>query len=1426
MDRKTLRVDVPSSRPSSGNKESGASSSVEQGSSSTVTPAGSASDSSRIAQSNSSKSMQIMKGILQSPSALMSLGGLKKKSTTGHPQLSDSMHTRTSVDPYSRAAESVKYQSSIVQRESNTVEETSTGKDSKEDGFREIHFEPKESQNPNLEAFKRENNRVITSKYNIVTFLPIFLFEMFTRVAYLYFLIQAGLSWWSVVSPYSGIGATMALIFVLLVAGVKAVWEDVKRHREDELLNRSITHRLLQDGKIEDISWTDVKVGDAVMVKDDENFPADLLCIYSDLPDNVCFIKTTNLDGETNLKIRKPVDLKDGNEDMTVDDLLDLDLTLKAENPNSNLHSFKGSVTCRNHVYKDLNISGKRLDGDERNPSKPSINVPVTMNEMLLRGCTLKNSNFIVGLVVYAGKETRIQRNATKTPLKVGSFDRFLNLQISLVILLQLAMCVLLAVLNYVWMKDTGINHPYLALTFNVEGVYSNGFVQIVLNFFTFWILLSYLVPISLFVTLEIVKFWQGFIFINFDKMMRNPVTKEHAICRNSNLNEDLGRVEYIFSDKTGTLTSNEMQLRKISIKGDVFGDLSFKLEKNGDKTGLDALKFFDQRLCTAARVMKGLPLLGDAVSSGGSSKKVMAFHSSKPSVGTATALGLPHESLDLEKFKLDDDITPHDQGGHDVITPQSTLALGHHMTDFFSNLCLCHSLILENREGEDKPTYQGPSPDEVALVDAARQLGFEFKNRSQGNLTLNMLGKEVSYEILNVMEYSSDRGCMSVIARTPDNSIRLYCKGSDTKVMAKIREGTDQNLLKRTDHDLHTFAREGLRTLVLASKVIPESEYAEWDKRYQEASCLIEGRDDAINALGLEVEQDLELIGVTAIEDKLQDGVPAAIETLLDAGIRVWMITGDKQETAVNIAVSCNLVKDIESLMTINVGESEEPTQYASKLLDVAEHKIKEMYRREAQKCVEDVEQIPDSWQGGELTIDGPTLTFVLESKEMRLKIAKIVARCRGVVVSRSSPSQKAAVVQLMKEYEMDKAAGKSRGIVRWYKRYKRRLQGKMLSIGDGANDVAMIQTADVGIGIMGKEGRQATNSSDYAISQFRFLVPLLLIHGNLAYYRLSRLIKYSFYKNITFAFVMFFYQFYNGYSGQALVDSITAGMFNVVFTSLPILLFAVLDRPVGALSAFIRYPQLYDKRNNNSLSTLSFWKSGVMQGILHGAVNFFVPYYCVNTLGKHTITDVYSLGKVAFTSLLGSVTLEAALIARYWTWVFFWIVILSYFLVYPYFIVFPYIELGLKYYDPANVGTAEHVLATPLFWFVIIVCYAITFGSRLIEKTVQWAFYPHDDMILAEKEAIEERQGRTLLSDASGKSAFRLQVLTNRIGRIPSRFMQKQASTDSIHATSEELESQNTFTSGIGEEVSSQPGGDSSVREWDSLNSSKVPV
>jgi magnesium-transporting ATPase (P-type) len=933
--------------------------------------------------------------MLQSPSLLAEktasftaklAGGLTGKSRGAGAKRP--IQPRASVNPRQRAAQDAQYRTVLSLKQEAAAAAGSPqaggggargggGGGGKDAGVRDVHFAPQGAPGP---PPLPETNRVVTSKYNVVTFLPIFLFEMFSRVAYLYFLLQAGLSWWSVVSPYSGVGSTAALLFVLAVAAVKAIWEDVKRHQEDQRMNTSVTHRLNPDGSVTDVAWTDVAVGDAIVVRDDENFPADLLCLRSALPDNVCFIRTTNLDGETNLKIRKPLDVK-GLRLASMPEVMTLDLTLKAEAPNKNLHKFRGKAVVRNQAYADMPISpgsdrmlweaggggggGGAPDGPAPPaPPTPSVEVAVTMNEMLLRGCTLKNSGEIVGLVVYTGKQTRIQMNATKTPLKIGgfpglllriarrmpstqlagfctltacldppapattplaagSFDRFLNFQITLVIIMQLAMCLFLAVANYIWQRRVGRDHPYLALDADVQGIYANGLLQVVINFLTFWILLSYLVPISLFVTLEIVKFWQGFVFINLDKGLRDPATGEYARCRNSNLNEDLGKVEYVFSDKTGTLTSNEMQLRQLSIKGEVFGSAAFRLEDHPALAGAEALRRFDRRLAAAAAAARAAPGWDSLVVGGGSAARLMAYHSSNPSYGTAASAGLARAGRGASATLDDFDPSAPDDGA--APAPRATLALGHHLVDFFTNLLICQSLILDEDEAGGPPRYQGPSPDEVALVEAARQVGFVFQSRSQTGVSLSMLGKEVAYEVLNVMEYSSERGCMSVVARCPDGTVRLYCKGADAKVMRKVRGSTDPALVARSEDNLHTFARAGLRTLVLASKVIPEAAYREWDARFQEASRLFEGRDAALDGLGNEIERDLELIGVTAIEDKLQEGVPAAIKTLLAANVRVWMITGDKQETAVNIAVSCDLVRDVDGVMVLNVDEKAE---------------------------------------------------------------------------------------------------------------------------------------------------------------------------------------------------------------------------------------------------------------------------------------------------------------------------------------------------------------------------------------------------------------------------------------------------------------------------------------------------------------------
>eukprot|EP00210_Caulerpa_lentillifera_P001750 g1680.t1 len=1229
------------------------------------------------------------------------------------------------------------------------------------------------------------NNAISTSKYNIITFLPIFLFEMFSRVAYLYFLAQAALSFWDEISPFSPIGATLALLFVLFVSGVKAIAEDIKRHNQDNITNNTDAVVINpQTGEPKIVKWREINVGDIVKVKDDELFPADILCLHTGLKDKVCFIRTTNLDGESNLKIRKPVDIKSailGNQDRGVVEQIeegeeeDPDssalnenfqfrekVLLECEVPNGNLHKFRGR----------LDVYGE----DSR------VHIPITMSEMLLRGTLLKNSGYVYGLAVYTGPETRIQMNAAKVPLKVGSFDRFLNIQIAILISVQAILCVLLAMASYMWRESVGKDRYYLALDQYVQGNYDNGAIYVALNFITFWILTSYMVPISLFVTMEIVKFWQAFVFVNNDQSMTDPEDpSEHAHARNSNLNEDLGKVEYIFSDKTGTLTSNEMQLRKVNIKGITYGDNNFKVENCIESNrGFDALHNFDERMSTSVDLLKKKSYWNDLVECGGSREYILSMPVSDPSLQRLDTSDREHLQAELNEFRriglravrsslssisgdtrLIRTMSSLNDKGEQIDVDNDCISeyvFGWHMVDFWTNICLCHSLIIEQRVGEDgvvEHVYQGPSPDEVALVEAGRNLGFEFKERTKDGISLKMFGHEVTFDILNVLEFSSDRKRMSIIARASDGTLRLFCKGADNVMMSRLKDDIDMDLKQKTEQALHDFSVQGLRTLVLGTRLLTPEAYEEWDARYQEAArSLADDREKRVDEIAAELEKDFELVGLTAIEDKLQDGVPYAIETLRLAGMKVWMITGDKMETAINIGISCNLITSQEGVLTLSADNKSEAI---ANLQDIKAR----------------VDELMSANRRVELVVDGPSLIHIL-GNDLETQLAEIGASCSGVVICRSSPSQKAAIVKIMMQHEQRLVLEKSffgfkaPWLVKRWRAENRRIQSKALSIGDGANDVAMIQAADVGIGIAGKEGRQAVNNSDYALIQFRHLTRLLLVHGQLSHYRLARLIKFSFFKNMAFASILILYQFYSGYSGQSLIDDISAAMFNVVFTSMPILLFSVLDRPMDP-NTMMRFPQMYN--HSDSLSAGVFWKTGVLQGFIDGAICFFVPYYAITPSGPEAVDGLWAVGKTIFVAILGAVTLEACLVARYWTSTYALFVFLSYFLVFPFFILFPYIERGFDIYDSRQYGIAEDVFSTAIFWLVIFGVYSITFGHRYFIRTTKWLFRPDDNMILAEYEFLGREKGLHDLSEEESRRLDALGVVGSTGGRVSDR-------------------------------------------------------
>jgi len=679
---------------------------------------------------------------------------------------------------------------------------------------------------------------------------------------------------------------------------------------------------------------------------------------------------------------------------------------------------------------------------------------------------------------------------------------------------------------------------------------------------------------------------------------------------------------------------------------------------------------------------------------------------------------------------------------------------------DYFLNMCLCHSLVIDSNATAriGHVSYQGPSPDEVALADGARQLGFALTARTRSHLHLDFLGHPMSFKLLNVLEFESDRKRMSVIVECPDGDILLLCKGADSSMLPVLKDYSavknGKALLEASEQNLHSFATRGLRTLVLGTRKLRREEWEKWDREYQAAASSFDDRDKLVAECCSNIEKELHLVGVCAIEDKLQDGVPEAIFTLLNAGLKVWVLTGDKQETAISIAVSCNLIKEPQNLLLCNASSKSEAEQVLLDLINrcketlyTARHPPSALRGNLGRKtstlsrAPSTLLSVPGRYGNLEIVIDGLTLGMILGT-ELEDQLAFLTMQCTSVLVCRASPSQKAKVVQMVRNYKL-KAHDQLSKWGRFLNRFNRHCEPKMLGIGDGANDVALLQTCDIGIGISGKEGKQAVNNSDFAIHQFRFLVKLLLVHGQANYYRLAGMIKYSFFKNVSFAIMFLFFQFYNGYSGTALIDSITANFHNVVLTSFPILVYSTMDRPVE-LSTMLKYPATYN--SSRSLKVWNFWRACLFRSIFVGAVCFFIPYFSVSFRGAYALDSIAAAGKIMYISLLGSVTFEICLIARSWSWIFFLFVFFSYTMVFALFLILPALEMAFNIPDPQLYGVGKVLYENPTFWLQIILCYCITVGYRLVEKAVKQTFYPEDYDILAERDKAQASRRRSL--------------------------------------------------------------------------------
>lgn len=1005
------------------------------------------------------------------------------------------------------------------------------------------------------------SNRISTAKYSVPSFVPLFLFEQFRRYSNCFFLLIALLQQIPDVSPTGRWTTLTPLILILSVSAIKEIVEDFKRHRADDETNRRLVE-VLRERRWVAIRWEHLQIGDICKVLNNQFFPADLVLLASSEPQGISFIETSNLDGETNLKIRQAQ--PDTARLDAAPALADFRATVQCEPPNRHLYEFNG-------LLKEANVK----------------TLPLGLDQMLLRGAMLRNTAWVHGVVVYTGHETKLMKNSTKAPLKRSSIDRQTNTHILMLFIILLALSLLSAGFNEFWMRNH--NDWYIGLEEAQNAHF--GF-----NFLTFLILYNNLIPISLQVTAEIVRFFQAK-FISMDSEMYDPASDTAAMARTSNLNEELGMVRYVFSDKTGTLTQNVMVFHK----------------------------------CTIAEVIYSRP---------GPTER-------------------------LEDTPLYQNLTREH--------PTAPV-----IREFLIMLAICHTVIPETKG--DTVDYHAASPDERALVTGAAAFGFSFCTRTPSHVHVRALGDTLRYQLLHVLDFTSARKRMSVIVRTPEGTIKLYCKGADSVIYSRLSGGDSAPFAAATLAHLEHFAAEGLRTLVFAVADIPEQVYQDWSNTYHKASIAIQDREQKIEEAADLVENNLRLLGATAIEDKLQDGVPETIAALLKANINVWVLTGDKQETAINIAHSARLIHTAMPLLILNEdsldGTRESMSRHA---IDFGDNLRKQ----------NDVA----------LVIDGKSLKYAMGC-DLKKDFLDLCISCKVVVCCRVSPIQKAEVVELV--------SGATGAVT--------------LAIGDGANDVAMIQRASVGVGISGVEGLQAVCASDYSIAQFRFLLRLLLVHGAWNYSRISKLILYSFYKNICLYVIELWFAIYSAWSGQILFERWTIGFYNVIFTALPPFAIGLFDK-LCSPEIMLRHPILYIPSQQGLLFNVRVFWVWAVNALLHSVLLFWLPvaladHHVLWSSGKDG--GYLVLGNLVYTYVVLTVCLKAGLATHSWTWVThvsiwgslaLWLLFL---LIYSN--IYPTILIGA-----VMLGMDRMVFGSLVFWFGLILIPIATLIPDLVVTVVR---------------------------------------------------------------------------------------------------------
>jgi phospholipid-transporting ATPase len=556
--------------------------------------------------------------------------------------------------------------------------------------------------------------------------------------------------------------------------------------------------------------------------------------------------------------------------------------------------------------------------------------ISYSIKNLLLRGCYLRNTEYCVGLVVYVGPESKIMMNAKKPPKKVSFIMQQMNYMLYTVFGFQFMLIIAYASVSLQWNTDYARKSTYLNLDSNVTGL------TWFYNLLTFWVAYSHLIPISLYVIIEMLKLSQAYL-IGRDVQMYDRDTEQFGLCRNSDLIEELGQIDFIFSDKTGTLTQNKMIFKKCSVGTSTYGEAASPEEAASEAAG------GSETMPPSAR------------------KRIRdLIHGSQSNQGIA-------------------------------------------LREFFTMLAVCHTVMVEKDPlakkavDESDLKYSASSPDELALVKGSKEVGITYIKRTANVITIRVgesnTGVIEDYEALVEFPFDSTRKRMSLIVKHQATGKHyLMTKGADTIMLPRIK--IDIQTQQRVEADLYKFACEGLRTLVFSKKELPTRDFDDFMRKYIQVKTSIDPHKEAkLLEMFDGMERDLSYLGSSAIEDKLQDNVAETIENIMNANVRIWVLTGDKQETAIEIGKACRLIQPQMQEIILSSSSREE---FVKKL---REHS-----------------SIDYGTTPLAIVIDGQTLIYALSEEELSQRFFEFGIRANSVICCRVSPKQKADVVGLAK--------------------------------------------------------------------------------------------------------------------------------------------------------------------------------------------------------------------------------------------------------------------------------------------------------------------------------------------------------------------------------------------------------------------------